>query len=222
MAIVSKLKLPAHESTLFSVLEEIGTLKHFKKNDMIYFQDDDADTFYLLKSGRVRLFFSSQNGNELTVKILGENSLVGDASYFSQTPRVTSASAITDAELISVDLEKLIPYFIKHPGLILELLDFMSQTIRFISIQVFSMAFLSADKKLAHILVQLGTYFKKKDTDSTYSIDFTHQDIAELIGVSRVTIAKELKKFEQWGWLSMKYRNIKILNEQALKKFSLS
>lgn len=219
---ISKLKLAAHESTLYSVMEEIGTSMLYKKDEMIYFQDDEADTFYLLKSGRVRLFFSSLNGNELTVKILGANSLIGDASYFSQTPRVTSASAITDAELISVDMNKLIPYFTKHPGLILELLDFMSQTIRFISIQVFSMAFLSADKKVAHILVQLGTYFKKKETDSSYSLDYTHQDIAELIGVSRVTITKELKKFENWGWVSLEYRNIKILDEEALKKFSLS
>ncbi len=222
MGIVNKLKSVAKESTLYSVMEEIGTLQHYKKDEMIYLQEDDAETFYLLKSGRVRLFFSSLNGNELTVKILGANSLIGDASYFSQTPRVTSASAVTDAELVSVDLDKLIPYFTKHPGLILELLDFMSQTIRFISIQVFSMAFLSADKKVAHILVQLGTYFKNKETDPSYSIDYTHQDIAELIGVSRVTITKELKRFEKRGWVSLEYRNIQILDEEALKKFSLS
>lgn len=222
MGIVNKFKSIAKESTLYSVMEKIGTLQHYKKDEMIYLQEDDAETFYLLKSGRVRLFFSSLNGNELTVKILGANSLIGDASYFSQTPRVTSASAVTDAELVSVDLDKLIPYFTRHPGLIMELLDFMSQTIRFISIQVFSIAFLSADKKVAHILVQLGTYFKNKETDPSYSIDYTHQDIAELIGVSRVTITKELKKFENWGWVSLEYRNIKILDEEALKKFSLS
>lgn len=207
---------------LYHVMEEVGTLQHYKKNEIIYLQDDDAKAFYLLKSGRVRLFFSSMKGNELTVKILRANNIFGDASYFSHTPRVTSASAITDVELVSVDFKKLVPYFTAHPELFEELLDVMSQTIRLFSIQIFSMAFLSADKKVAHILVQLGTYFKNKDTDQTYSIDYTHQDLAELIGIARVTTTRELKKFEKRGWVSLEYRNIQILDEGALKEYLLS
>ncbi len=222
MKIINKLETTAKESNLYSVIERVGTLHHYKKNEIIYLQDDDAHTFYLLKSGRVKLFFSSMNGNELTVKILRANNIFGDASYFSQTPRVTSASALTDAELVSVDLEKLMPYFTEQPALIGELLNVMSQTIRLFSIQIFSMAFLSADKKVAHILVQLGTYFKTKETDLIYSIDYTHQDIAELIGIARVTTTKELKKFEQQGWVSLEYRNIQVLNEGALKEYLLS
>lgn len=207
---------------LFQVMEKIGTLQYYKKNEIIYLQDDEAQNFYLLKSGRVKLFFSSINGNELILKILHPNNIFGDASYFSKTPRVTSASAVTDTELIAVDFNHLLPYLTSQPNLIAELLDIMSQTIRFFSIQVYSMAFLSADKKVAHILVQLGAYFKKKDTDQSYSIDFTHQDIAQLIGISRITTTKELKKFEKRGWIALDYRNIQILNENALKEYLLS
>lgn len=210
------------ESNLYSAIEKIGTLQQYKKNEIIYLQDDEAHTFYLLKSGRVRLFLTSINGNELTVKILGANKTFGDASYFSRTPRLTSASALTDVELLSVDLHSLLPFLSKHPSLMAELLDLMAQTIRILSIQVYSMAFLSADKKVAHILVQLGTYFKNKETDIYYSIDYTHQDLAELIGIARVTTTKELKKFEQRGWISLAYRKIQILDEAALKEYLLS
>lgn len=210
------------ESNLYSVIEKIGTLQHYKKNEIIYLQDDSVHTFYLLKSGRVRQFFTSVNGNELTVKILGVNNIFGEASYFSRTPRVTSASALTDVELLAVDLPSLLPFLTEYPGLIAELLDLMAQKIRLFSIQVYSMAFLSADKKLAHILVQLGTYFKNKESDIDYSIDYTHQDLAELIGIARVTTTKELKRFEKLGWISLAYRNIQILNEAALKEYLLS
>ena len=219
---LNKLETVAKESNLYTTIEKIGTLQRFKKNEIIYLQDDDAHTFYLLKSGRVRLFFTSINGNELILKILGSNKIFGDASYFSKTPRVTSASALTDVELLSVDFHSLLPFLTEHPSLIAELLDLMSQTIRLFSIQVYSMAFLSADKKVAHILVQLGAYFKNKETDLHYSIDYTHQDIAELIGIARVTTTKELKKFENRGWISLAYRNIHILDEVALKEYLLS
>lgn len=212
----------SNESNLYSAIEKIGTLRRYNKNEVIYLQDDSANTFYLLKSGRVRQFFTSENGNELTVKILGANKIFGEASYFSKTPRVTSASALTDVELLEVDLQSILPFITEHPSLIAELLDMMAQTIRLFSIQVYSMAFLSADKKVAHILVQLGSYFKNKETDPSYSIDYTHQDIAELIGIARVTTTKELKRFEKQGWISLAYRNIQILNEAALKEYLLS
>jgi CRP/FNR family transcriptional regulator len=219
---VSVQEKPSENLNLYSVIDRIGICKRYKKNEIIYLQGDHANTFFLLKSGRVRLFFTSENGNELNLRILGANKIFGDASYFSRTSRVTSASALTDVELLAVDLQKLLPFLTKYSGLIAELLDLMSQTIRLFSIQVYSMAFLSADKKVAHILVQLGTYFKTKETDLHYSIDYTHQDIAELIGIARVTTTKELKKFEKLGWISLMYRNIHILNEAALKEYLLS
>jgi CRP/FNR family cyclic AMP-dependent transcriptional regulator len=219
---VNRPETVSKESNLYNVIEKIGTLQRYKKNEIIYLQDDDASTFYLLKSGRVRLFFTAINGNELTVKMLRANQIFGDASYFSRTPRVTSASALTNVELLSVDLHSLLPFLSKHPNLMAELLEVMAQTVRLLSIQVYSMAFLSADKKVAHLLVQLGAYFKNKETDNHYSIDYTHQDLAKLIGIARVTTTKELKRFEKQGWISLSYRNIKILNEAALKEYSLS
>ncbi|MEW9671822.1 Crp/Fnr family transcriptional regulator [Ammoniphilus sp. 3BR4] len=219
---IIRLKAVPKESNLYSAMEKIGNQQHYRKNEIIYIQDDEADTFYLLKSGRVRLFFTAVNGNELTVKILGAGQIFGDASYFSHTPRATSASAMTDVELLSVDMQSLLPYLTQHPSLIAELLNLMSQTIRLLSIQVYSMAFLSADKKVAHLLVQLGTYFKDKESDARYSIDYTHQELAELIGIARVTTTKELKRFEEHGWISLAYRHIQVLDETALKEYLLS
>jgi CRP/FNR family transcriptional regulator, cyclic AMP receptor protein len=209
------------ESNLYMVIEKIGTFQRYQKNDIIYFQDDEANTFYLLKSGRVRLFLTSLGGNELTVKILGSNSLFGDASYFSKCPRITSASALSDVELLSVDLNKLLPYLSSQPTLIAELLGVLSQTIRVLSIQVYSMAFLSADKRVAHILVQLGTHFKKKETSQTYTINYTHQELADLMGLARVTTTKELKEFEKNGWLILDYKKIQVVDEESLKDYLL-
>jgi len=186
------LKTFSKESNLYSAIETIGTLQRYKKNEIIYLQDDEAHNFYLLKSGRVRLFFTSMNGNELTMKIL------------------------------AAELDDLIPHLTQHPELIAELLDTMAQTIRLFSIQVYSMGFLSADKKVAHILAQLGSYFKKNASEQSYRIDYSHQEIADLIGISRVTTTKELKKFENLGWISLAYRNIQVFNEVALKEYLLS
>ena len=219
---VNSLKTTSKNMKLYNIIEKVGIQKRYQKNEIIYLQDDPADMFFLLKSGRARLFFTFINGNELTLKILGSSTIFGETSYFSHTPRVTSASAFTDVELLAVDFQSLQPYLTEDPKLIAELLESMAQTIRLFSIQMYSMAFLSADKKVAHILVQLGSHFKKKETDEHYSIDYTHQELAELIGITRVTTTKELKRFEKRGWLLLSYQHIQILNEIALKDYLIS
>ena len=66
-----------HQSTgmvqftkLNRVIEKAGVIKHFRKGESVYFQDDPADCFYLIKSGRVRLFLSKRK--ELTWKYWGQ------------------------------------------------------------------------------------------------------------------------------------------------------
>ncbi|KAA9028433.1 Crp/Fnr family transcriptional regulator [Niallia endozanthoxylica] len=210
------------ESNLYSAIEKVGTVQKYGKGEMVYFQDDAASEFYLIKSGRVRLFLTSAEGNEITLKLLGPNMIFGDASHLSHTPRLTSASTVTDVELLTVDIDRMLTYMTLNPSLMIELYSLMAQTIRLLSIQVYSMAFLSSDKKVAHILVQLGTYFKETESDSHYSIDYTHQEIAELIGIARVTTTKILKQFEKQGWISLGYHHITVNNEQALKQYQLS
>ena len=114
------------------------------------------------------------------------------------------------------------PLLTENPSLIAELLDILSQTIRVLSTQMYSMAFLSADKKVAHILVQLGSFVSDNGTGVQYTIEYTHQDLAELAGLARVTTTKELKKFEKLGWVTLDYRKIHILNEAALKEYLLT
>jgi len=209
-------------SNLYNAIEKVGTVQKYRKGEMIYFQDDAASEFYLIKSGRVRLFLTSTEGNEITLKLLGPNMIFGDASHLSHTPRLTSASTVTDVELLTVNIDRLLSYMTLNPSLMIELYSLMAQTIRLLSIQVYSMAFLSSDKKVAHILVQLGTYFKQTEYDPQYSIDYTHQEVSELIGIARVTTTKILKQFERQGWISLGYHNITVHNENSLKQYLLS
>ena len=127
----------------------------------------------------------------------------------------------TDVKLFSVDFDMLQSYFASNSNLMLEMFALLAQRVHFLAAQVYSMSFFSVDKKVAHILVQLGTYFKKEQYGA-YSIDYTHEDLSGLIGTARTSTTKVLKSFEQKGWISLAYRNIIVLDEESLKEHLLS
>lgn len=206
----------------YEVFESAGTIQRYKKDEIIYFQDDRADNFYLIKSGRVRIFLISDQGTELTIEILRQGKLLGESSYFCYGSRLTSVSAATDVELISINLNELYPYLTKYPELMIQMFHLMSLSIQNLSIQVNSMAFLSSDKKLAQLLLRLGVYFKENQNDSTYIIDYSHEEIAQLIGSCRVTVTKFLNKFEKEGLVSLGYKKVEVINEKKLRLFAFS
>ncbi|EQB3101126.1 Crp/Fnr family transcriptional regulator [Clostridium botulinum] len=205
-------------SDFYKIFEEAGTIKKYSKDEIIYFQEDVAENFYLIKSGRVRMFLISPEGTELTIEILRKGKLFGESSCFSYGSRLTSVSAATDVELISVSLENLYPYLTKYPELMVQMFHLMSLTMKNLSIQVSNMAFLPAEKKLAQLLVRLGVHFKKNKNDKYYIIDYSHEEIAQLIGSCRVTVTKILNSFQEKGMISLGYKKIKIIDEKGLKK----
>ena len=49
-------------------------------------------------------------------------------------------------------------------------------------------------------------------------MSLTHEEIALTVGVSRITVTKTLSRLSAQGILSTKYREIEILDKEALEK----
>ena len=52
---------------LFDYFKQVGTIKHYQKNEIIYMQDDCADELCLVLKGRVRVYHIKKNGDEIWV-----------------------------------------------------------------------------------------------------------------------------------------------------------
>ena len=69
------------------------TPKLYTKGQMIYLQGEQPHHFYYLVSGSARSFLSSPEGDERILTIHRSGDLMGEASFFDQYPRVSSAMA---------------------------------------------------------------------------------------------------------------------------------
>ena len=76
------------------------------------------------------------------------------------------------------------------------------------SIQPVSYTHLDVYKRQAFLLEQ-----KKK------TISYTHEEIASLTGLNRVTVTKILNDFYQKGWIDLAYRKIIIVDHDELSNY---
>lgn len=203
--------MDSSSKNIWDVLEKFHTPHTYQKKRMIYWQEAHASEFYYLKSGKVKIFLTAENGMEKTLTVLENGSIFGEAAFFDCMPRVSSAKTLTKCEIITVTRQSLFECIRQEPQLAMNLLTYLSKTIRMLSAQVNAMTFLQADQRLARLLLELAV---------NKIVHTTHDDLAGLAGVSRVTVSRVLAGFAQKGWTATRYRQVEILDESGLKDFT--
>ena len=75
---------------------------HILKGETLFHRGDPCIGFHLLVYGQVKLAFTSAQGNEKIVEIIGQGQSFGEAIMFLDKPYVVSAQALTDAMLLHI------------------------------------------------------------------------------------------------------------------------
>lgn len=180
--------------------------KKYASGQLIYLQGTEADRFYYLIRGKAKSYISSPAGGERSLTVHRDGDLMGEASFFDQCPRVSSAVAITECEVVSIDRERLDAIFQRHPELAQPMLRYLARTVRLLSAHVDDMSFLSADRRIARYLLSLPPEDGR--------LNCTHEEIGNAVGVSRVTVSRVLGQFVRRGLLSTGYHFI-VLSDRA-------
>ncbi len=206
------LQLPKEAVELF---DSFGTEKHYSKNTTLYHQGEQAVCFYYLKKGNVKVFFNSIDGMQKTISIVSDGSILGEAAFFDQMPRVSSAQTISPCVITTVTHKQLEDAFFKNPKLAIHLLKVQAQSIRMLSAQVSGMVFTKADCRIANQLLQSQILHNNE-----IIVNLTHEEIGNLVGVSRVTVSKILNSFANKGIIKTAYRYIILCDIEKLEQIA--
>lgn len=195
---------------LFQPFFSAGQPTPYKKGQVIYLQGQEPNYLYCLQSGSVRTSILSDQGEEKILTTYPAGSIFGEASFFDEMPRVSTAVAATDCSIVCLGRETVAALFRQDPSLSSLMITYLARTVRLLSGHVDTMSFQTADKRLAVLLLN--------HPDAKTAIHLTHEELAAALGVSRVTVSRLLGSFAKKGWLKTGYGTIIILNPGALKE----
>ena len=176
---------------------------------LIYLQGTEATCFYYLKEGRVKSFIQSEDGAERTLNLYQQGSIFGEASFFDELPRVSSAVALTPCEIVPIDREQVTAEFTRNPGMAMAMLKYLARTVRLLSAHVDDMAFRPAEWRVAQYLLSAAS--------GQDQVSCTQEEIASSISVSRVTVSRILNQFSRRGLVALGYRSISLLDRRTLE-----
>jgi CRP/FNR family transcriptional regulator, cyclic AMP receptor protein len=189
------------------------------KGSVLFAEGDEGDHLYVIVEGKLKLGTSSGDGRENLLSILGPGEMFGELSLFDPGPRTSTATAVTDARLLSLGQEKLIPWLAENPQVALQLLARLAQRLRRTNEAVGDLVFSDVPGRVAKALIDLGERFGKQTDEGLFvHHDLTQEELAQLVGASRETVNKALADFAGRGWLKLDGRAVLITDFDRLSK----
>jgi CRP/FNR family cyclic AMP-dependent transcriptional regulator len=102
----------------------------FRAGDRIFSAGDRGDTLYIIRSGKVRLELTTNEGECLLLDEVDPGEVLGEISFLDSGPRTASAIAEVDSELLEFERGQLLTFVQQHPHAALDLLGVMANRIR--------------------------------------------------------------------------------------------
>jgi CRP-like cAMP-binding protein len=215
------------KAPLFTALDEAAAVSlranmdsvKIAKGSILFAEGDEGDHLYVIVEGKLKLGTSSGDGRENLLSILGPGEMFGELSLFDPGPRTSTATAVTDAKLLSLGQEKLIPWLATNPNVSLQLLARLAQRLRRTNEAVGDLVFSDVPGRVAKALIDLGERFGKQTDEGLFvHHDLTQEELAQLVGASRETVNKALADFAGRNWLKLDGRAVLITDFERLSK----
>lgn len=185
--------------------------------------DDDDERLYVIKRGRVRLYRLAPDGRQLTLEILDKGRIVGRMAWLGQQLTDAYAEAIEDALICSFtprELQRLIDRF---PSVGVNIIRYLSGRLAASEREREVMAFRSVEQRLAARLLELSERFGQP-TEGGTAIDarLTQQELADMIGTSRETLATTVASLRERRVLDMHNQRVVILDLPRVRELAES
>ncbi len=180
--------------------------------------DDDDERLYVVKRGRVRLYRLTPDGKQLTLEILDKGRIVGRMSWLGQELADAYAEAVEDTLICSFTPQELQRLIGRFPSVGVNIIRYLSGRLAASEREREVMAFRSVEQRLAARLMELVERFgQPADGGTAIDARLTQQELADMIGTSRETLATTVASLRAQGVLEMHHQRVVILDVDRMR-----
>jgi CRP/FNR family transcriptional regulator, cyclic AMP receptor protein len=200
-------------------LMEVSTkvaLREFSKNEVILQEEDTNDFMYVVLFGEVKVVKATEEGKEIILAIHHSNELFGELSLIDGKTSPATVLA-TENSLVAI-ISKSDFHSLLHQRKVLDtVLNILCERLRESWKRIHVLNSRNAVQRVKMLLIILS-YNKGEDTPDGLVITYklTHQDIADMAGLTRETVTRVLDKLQKDGEIAVLKNKFIRLNSSFL------
>ena len=201
-------------------LEQLGSVRRYRRGDVLFHQGDDAGAVLVIHGGHVKAAMLS-DGREVILAFPGPGELLGELSAVDGLPRSGTVRAIDDVEALVIPGSAFRAALEHRPRIAFVLLCSVIARLRTADRQRVDYAVNDVCVRVAGRLVELCDRFGSEDGKGVdIGLSLTQDELAAWAGASREAVAKAMALLRTLGWVQTERRRIHVLDLESLRRYA--
>ena len=189
----------------------------FAKGEIIHHEGDPIHDFKYLKSGLVKLYKTTEEGEEQIITITRPFEFVSNTNIFHEENYRYSLSALEDSIVCCIRIELIRELILRNGKFALNLLSVLSRT----SENIISLSLEIRKRNLTGRVAFVLLYFSKDLYHSRiFDLPVSRKEIADLISMSSANVIRTFSEFRRDGIIKANGRTIEITDMNKLEVIS--
>lgn len=200
----------------FSRIAHIFVARSYRKNQVIFLEEETGNYMYLVLSGKVKVAKAGAGGKETILAIHRAGDFFGEMSLLDGKTAPATVSAMEDSRIISVSGADFHKYLLHNEKVMLQIIQVLCARLRQVW-QTQSLSSSTADARIRMGIYQLARRHGIRDAHGTIiDLRITHQELAEMVGTSRETVTRVMARLKEQGIIEIDQRRITLLDPKSL------
>ena len=198
----------------FKAYKKEHSFSNYKKEDYIYFEEDNANKVYLIERGKVKIGSYTEEGDEVIKAILVKGELFGEKAILGEEKREEFAKSIDNLTAICpVGVDTMHNLMRDNKPFSFRIYKLIGFRIKRLERRLELILFKDAETRVEEFLKELAEdygYCCPETGDTVIKHPYTQKDIAHLIGTSRPTFNSIMNKFKDEKRIDFSRKEIRL------------
>ena len=183
---------------LLEALASRGSTRSYRANAILINEGDIGDSLFVVVSGRLRAYASSEDGRDVVLSEYGPGEYVGELAL-DGGPRSASVKTLSPTICCVIPGSQLRNILAEHPDFALHLTRKLSRLARRATVQVKSLALQDVYGRMVRVFMEMSD--ESSNGERVVREKLTQQDIAERVGSSREMVNRVMKDLTAGGYV---------------------
>jgi CRP-like cAMP-binding protein len=196
-----------------------GRRRLYEKEETGFAEGDPGGSLFVIETGRVQDFTTSEGGRQVLLGQLGPGDIVGEMAMLDGSPRsasVVAAGPTTGSLVAFADFEA---FLTSHPRLLMGITIELARKLKAANALAESRAPDDGAARLARCLLDLAERWGEPAPAGGISIRevFPQGTLGRMAGLSRETVNRRLRAWERSGWIVTEDRRLTLRAPDLLR-----
>ena len=190
--------------------------RRLAKGQILFVEGEPSEHLFVVVEGRLKIYVSSERGEELLLAVLGPGDAFGELSVLHEQRRSASAEALDPVLLLAVPADAVRELLGRCPDITLAWAQALAVTVRRLTGAAADLVFLDLPRRLAKLLLD------RADDGARVDFGMSQTEVAAMLGVTRQSLNRALGGLTRRGWVELDGGAVVLLDRPALLRFAAS